>query len=174
MSPPLSHRINVSTESEELPKLDPLACDINYFDTFLEHKPLPVGPAAGAAAAGPPPPPAVKNSKIGTSSLGRKGKWRENSNNHECSPPASLGGLTSPPTASPNNCTSCRSPSQFPKVYIRFCFLKKTISIDNKVKVDVFFFTRKTSERIYTNPLFKLKALVLKENVIFVKRKLYL
>ena len=42
MSPPLSHRINVSTESEELPKLDPLACDINYFDTFLEHKPLPV------------------------------------------------------------------------------------------------------------------------------------
>ena len=108
MSPPLSHRINVSTESEELPKLDPLACDINYFDTFLEHKPLPVGPAAA-------PPPPVKNSKIGTSSLGRKGKWRENSNNHECSPPASLGGLTSPPTASPN-CTSCRSPSQFPKV----------------------------------------------------------
>ena len=41
MSPPLSHRINVSTDSEELPKLDPLACDINYFDTFLEHKPLP-------------------------------------------------------------------------------------------------------------------------------------
>ena len=126
MSPPLSHRINVSTESEELPKLDPLACDINYFDTFLEHKPLPVGPAAGAAAAGPPPPPAVKNSKIGTSSLGRKGKWRENSNNHECSPPASLGGLTSPPTASPNNCTSCRSPSQFPKVYMHtICFFKK-------------------------------------------------
>ena len=121
MSPPLSHRINVSTDSEELPKLDPLACDINYFDTFLEHKPLPVGPATAA-----PPPPPVKNSKIGTSSLGRKGKWRENSNNHECSPPASLGGLTSPPTASPNNCTSCRSPSQFPKVYIHtICFFKK-------------------------------------------------
>ena len=97
MSPPLYHRINVSTDSEELPKLDPLACDINYFDTFLEHKPLPTP---------------TKSSKIGTSSLGRKSKWRENSNN-ECSP----GGLTSPPTSSPN-CTSCRSPSQFPKVKI--------------------------------------------------------
>ena len=85
MSPPVSHRINVSTDSDEiLPKLDPLACDINYFyDGLLEHKPLPINKT-------------VSSSKVhtGTSSLGRKG-------------------LVSPPTASP--CTSCRSPSQFPK-----------------------------------------------------------
>ena len=105
MSPPLSHRINVSTDSEELPKLDPLACDINYFDTFLEHKPLPTP---------------SKSSKIGTSSLGRKSKWRENSNG-EGSPVS--GGLTSPPTSSPN-CASCRSPSQFPKVKKNHEFLK--------------------------------------------------
>ena len=42
LSPPLSHRINVSTDSDEIPKLDPLACDINYFyDGLLEHKLLP-------------------------------------------------------------------------------------------------------------------------------------
>lgn len=70
-APPLTHRINVSSDSDDI-KLDPLACDINYYDGLLEHKPLPI--------------------KIG--SLGRSG-----------------GSITSP--TSP--CTSCRSPSQFPK-----------------------------------------------------------
>ena len=77
LSPPLSHRINVSTDSEELPKLDPLACDINYYEGLMENKPLP---------------------KTGTSSLGRKKKWRSDS-------PTSL-----------TSCNTCKSPvSQFPK-----------------------------------------------------------
>lgn len=71
-APPLSHRINVSSDSDDI-KLDPLACDMNFYDGLLEHKPLPM--------------------KIG--SLGR----------------SSTGSMTSP--TSP--CTSCRSPSQFPK-----------------------------------------------------------
>lgn len=111
LSPPLSHRINVSTDSDEIPKLDPLACDINYFyDGLLEHKLLPAQASA-------------KNSKIhaGTSSLGRNSKWPRQQpplEAIETSPPTSptsSGNLTtvSPPTSSP--CTSCRSPSQFPK-----------------------------------------------------------
>ena len=65
----------------------------------------------------------AKNSKIhaGTSSLGRNSKWPRQQpplEAIETSPPTSptsSGNLTtvSPPTSSP--CTSCRSPSQFPK-----------------------------------------------------------
>ena len=65
----------------------------------------------------------AKNSKIhaGTSSLGRNSKWPRqpplDGANETISPPtsptSSANLAVSPPTSSP--CTSCRSPSQFPK-----------------------------------------------------------
>lgn len=112
LSPPLSpppsmlrSMINTSTEDSDndcYPTLDPLACDINYFDSLLEHKPLPCLNSTQT----PSPGSAVGGLKVhtGTSSLGRKTKRR----------PESPGGhLTSPPAASP--CGSCKSPTQFPK-----------------------------------------------------------
>lgn len=84
--------------SEDLiPKLDPLACDIDYYDSVLEHKPLLKSPIT------------VPKIHAGTSSLGRNIRRSDSpQNNHQ-----QQHQIVSPPTSSP--CNTCKSPSQFPK-----------------------------------------------------------
>ncbi len=116
MSPPPEEGpgVNLSHDSDDIacPQLDPLACDINFFDGLgLEHKPLPL-PQKGHAPSSNSSTQTPRDPRVhtGTSSLGRtshKSKYREESPNSNH--------LATPPTASPGSCSSCRSPAQFPK-----------------------------------------------------------